>query len=261
MSKIKLSIFKEDATDKFLENLQSIYSLGSQIDIEERKNLFTEINPEDKTFCEEISNIQLDTNMKFTNRFEFGKYLHSKIKTHFEDSKEKSRCINNPHFWSWIVLVYIEQLSNNYKEVRRPDRYIPALNKYKIYGSFNTSHRHMARESYRLYERFGEDSKIYFNKKNLYETGNIIESIRSRQDTSNHKGIHDYLLLKYKDLDGFAKAGAAETVQFKNRNKKITGRESTVRLAKIYRRLNINFVGPLLSAHEIAEKVGPGFEL
>ena len=48
MSKIKLSIFKEDATDKFLENLQSIYSLGSQIDIEERKNLFTEINPEDK---------------------------------------------------------------------------------------------------------------------------------------------------------------------------------------------------------------------
>ena len=37
MSKIKLSIFKEDATDKFLENLQSIYSLGSQIDIEERK--------------------------------------------------------------------------------------------------------------------------------------------------------------------------------------------------------------------------------
>ena len=63
MSKIKLSIFKEDATDKFLENLQSIYSLGSQIDIEERKNLFTEINPEDKTFCEEISNIQLDTNI------------------------------------------------------------------------------------------------------------------------------------------------------------------------------------------------------
>ena len=50
MSKIKLSIFKEDATDKFLENLQSIYSLGSQIDIEERKNLFTEINPEDKNY-------------------------------------------------------------------------------------------------------------------------------------------------------------------------------------------------------------------
>ena len=40
MSKIKLSIFKEDATDKFLENLQSIYSLGSQIDIEERKKSF-----------------------------------------------------------------------------------------------------------------------------------------------------------------------------------------------------------------------------
>ena len=66
MSKIKLSIFKEDATDKFLENLQSIYSLGSQIDIEERKNLFTEINPEDKKFCEEISNIELDTNLQFT---------------------------------------------------------------------------------------------------------------------------------------------------------------------------------------------------
>ena len=117
----------------------------------------------------------------------------------------------------------------------------------------------MARESYRLYERFGEDSKIYFNKKNLFETGNIIESIRSRQDTSNHKGIHDYLLLKYKDLDGFAKAGAAETVSIQKEIKKLL-EESTVRLAKIYRRLNINFVGPLLSAHEIAEKVGPGFE-
>ena len=26
--------------------------------------------------------------MQFTNRFEFGKYLHSKIKTHFEDSRK-----------------------------------------------------------------------------------------------------------------------------------------------------------------------------
>ena len=35
------------------------------------------------------------------------------------------------------------------------------------------------------------------SKKKLNECLNIIESIRSRQDTSNHKGIHDYLLLKY----------------------------------------------------------------
>mgnify|MGYP003330792949 FL=1 len=119
----------------------------------------------------------------------------------------------------------------------------------------------MARESYRLYERFGENSKIYFNNKYLFETGIIIESMRSRQDTSNHDGIHEYLLLKYRDEDGYAIPKAAETVQFKNKNKKITGKESTVRLAKIYRRINISFVGPLLTAHEIGATVGPGFEL
>ena len=41
----------------------------------------------------------------------------------------------------------------------------------------------------------------YFNPESLvYETGNIIESIRSRQDTSNHKGIHDYLPVSYTHL-------------------------------------------------------------
>ena len=53
-----------------------------------------------------------------------------------------------------------------------------------------------------------------------------------------------------------------EPLDFRNRrSEKITGRASTVRLAKIYRRLNINYVGPLLNAFEIGEKVGPGFEL
>ena len=261
MSKIKLHILKKEGTDLFQKNLKLIYTYKNDLNETERIKLFTEIDPKDKFFCEEISDIELDLEEKFSNRFEFGKYLFLKIGPLLKDKKLRREYLNNPHFWTWVVLVYIKQLSNEYKQSRRPDRYIPAIGDYKIYGSFNTSHRHMARESYRLYERFGEESKIYFNKKNLFETGNVIESIRSRQDTSNHDGIHEYLLLKYKDQDGYAIPKAAETVQFKNRNKKITGRESTVRLAKIYRRLNINFVGPLLSAKEIAEKVGPGFEL
>ena len=100
MSKIKLSLFKEDATDKFLENLQSIYSLGSQI-VLKKENLFTEINPEDQNSAKNIK-YRIGYKYAIYNRFEFGKYPHSKIKTHFEDSKERSRCINNPHFWSWI---------------------------------------------------------------------------------------------------------------------------------------------------------------
>tara|TARA_Y100001978_G_C23682309_1_gene429755 strand:- start:151 stop:939 length:789 start_codon:yes stop_codon:yes gene_type:complete len=262
MTYIKLHVLKKEATDQFQENLKTIYKYKNQIDENERKRLFTEIKPNDPNHCEIISDFELDQSTTFSNRFEFGKYLYKDLGEFLKDKNERKKYSNNPHFWSWIVLVYIEQLSNKFKQSNRPDRYIPAMGDYKIYGSHNTAHRHMARESYRLYERFGEESKIYFNKKKLFETGNIIESIRSRQDTSNHDGIHKYLLLKYKDKDGYAIPKAAEPEKWKNRDiEKITGRESTVRLAKIYRRLNINYVGPLLNAFEIGEKVGPGFEL
>ena len=261
MSKIKLHVLKKEGTDLIQNNLKSIFVNKNDINESERIKLFTEIKPTDLIYCEKISDIEFDTEKIFENRFEFGKYLFLKLELFLKDNILRRKYINNPHFWTWIVLVYIKQLSNEYKQSRRPDRYIPAIGDYKIYGSFNTAHRHMARESYRLYERFGENSKIYFNKKNLFETGNIIESMRSRQDTSNHDGIHEYLLLKYRDEDGYAIPKAAETVQFKDKNKKITGKESTVRLAKIYRRINISFVGPLLTAHEIGATVGPGFEL
>ena len=37
--------------------------------------------------------------------------------------------------------------------------------------------------------------------------------------------------------------------------------DSTVRLATIYKRLNLTYIGLLLTAEELANTIGPGFEL
>ena len=97
---------------------------------------------------------------------------------------------------------------------------------------------------------------IYFLYK-IFEQGNIIESIRSRKHCLNHPEIHRYLVLKYSLPSGFARMSTATTPNPKSG----TGIDSTLRLAKIYKRLNLTYIGLLLTAEELADTIGPGFEL
>ena len=67
----------------------------------------------------------------------------------------------------------------------------------------------------------------------------------------------DISLFKSVYEDGYARKGTATT----SSEEKGTGRDSTVRLGKLYKRLNIAYIGPLLTPQELADTLGPGFEI
>lgn len=202
-----------------------------------------------------ISDIEIDTSLKFSNRFELARYLHKTLSNcSFMGPAHEG---NQPYIWSWLACVYLDQLTKQYSRVSRMEHYIPVIGDYKKkLGWASIAHRHCVREPYRLYELYGESSKIYFSK-NIYQQGNIIESIRSRNDCVSNKEIHEYLLLKYAMDDGFSRPGTATTPN----PLKGTGRDSTVRLAKIFKRLAVGFHAPELVATELSKYLGPGFEL
>lgn len=249
---LQLRKFKPDYTEFVYEQIAEFRS-------EKDENLLTKINPFDEKNTDIISfDFVLDPNKKFSNRFHLGKYIHELISGTLKKEEIKS-IQNDPDFWTWLSMVYFKQLTKNYSSVSRMEHYIPAIGRYrrKIGGSFNIAHRHSVREPVRLYKEFGEESKIYFNQKNIHQQGNIIESIRSRKECASNPQIHELLKLKYMKEDGYAKPGTATT----SNEEKGTGRSSTVRLGKLYRRLNVTYIGPLLNALELSEKLGPGFEL
>lgn len=202
-----------------------------------------------------ISDIEIDISLRFRNRFELAKYLHQRLSSC--EFMKPSQEGNQPYMWSWLACVYLDQLTKNYSFVSRMEHYIPVIGDYKKkLGWASIAHRHCIREPYRLYDFYGESSKIYFSK-NIHQQGNIIESIRSRNDCVSNKEIHEYLLLKYSMDDGFARPGTATSPN----PSKGTGRDSTVRLAKIFKRLAVSFHAPELVAGELSKYLGPGFEL
>ncbi|QNJ11002.1 hypothetical protein [Synechococcus sp. M16.1] len=210
-------------------------------------DLFSEEN------IEQISEIEIELNRRFSNRFQLGKYLVELI----DESDFIGREINQPYMWSWLSCVYLEQLTKNFSKVSRMEHYIPIIGDYKKkLGWQPIAHRHSVREPYRLYKQYRDSAKIYFSK-NIHQQGNIIESIRSRQDCVSNKEIHEYLVMKYAMPDGFAKAGTA-TVPKPDKG---TGRDSTVRLGKLFKRLAVTFHAPELKASELSNYLGPGFEL
>ena len=72
-------------------------------------DLFSEEN------IEQISEIEIALNRRFSNRFQLGKYLVELI----DESDFIGREINQPYMWSWLSCVYLEQLTKNFSKVSR----------------------------------------------------------------------------------------------------------------------------------------------
>ena len=142
--------------------------------------------------------------------------------------------------------------------INRGEHYIPAIERFsKEWDPRPVYHRHSVRESYRVYSLYKEKSRIYFNPVGIQFHGNVMESMRSRKNCANHPNLNDYINLKYDRGDGFAKKGAATTVS----KKKGTGGKSLVRVGLIYKRMNKNYLAKYMDPYQIAERIGPGFEL
>ena len=252
MKKIKLRKFKKYYVQKLWEKLET-YKQDND------PQIFDDIDLESTDTTEIISEITIDMEREFESRFYLGKYVYEIVSKAFGIKNNKFEYLEDPGFWTWLSFLYFDQLTKNKTLIRRMEHYIPDLGEFK--GRLeprSLAYRHSVREHFKIYSQFGEEGKIYYlSSTKIFEQGNIIESIRSRKHCLNHPEIHRYLVLKYSLPSGFARMSTATTPNPKSG----TGIDSTLRLAKIYKRLNLTYIGLLLTAEELADTIGPGFEL
>ncbi|EEE39522.1 hypothetical protein [Prochlorococcus marinus] len=254
-SNIELRVFKKETTEKFNQVISKIRKTKD-------KTFINEINPLDDNQSQVISNVCIDQNKYFNTRYDLGKYIHEIIFKAFPMKSVRTGYYNNPHFWSWLAFIYLKQLTKDFtirNLINRNEHYIPAIDIYrKTWAQSRPIHyRHAIREPFRLYDQYKEKSKIYFNSKDVCFSGDLIESIRSRKSTANHRFLNDFINLKYDRGDGFAKKGTST----KEDKKSARGKSSARRLGRIYKRLNKNYIAKELNAIEISQRIGPGFEL
>jgi hypothetical protein len=163
-------------------------------------------------------------------------------------------------FWSWLALLFFSQLTDGLSRVSRREHYIPSIGPTWRMPGHSVSHRHSIRESYILYESFGDESKIYFNPESVSMMGNMIEQLRSRGDIRRNRNMHSFIVNKYArregNLSGYAVTGAAQKPNLSTG----AGSNSAVRLGVLYRRLSVAYFAPLLADKELSEYLGPGFE-
>lgn len=116
----------------------------------------------------------------FRTRFEFGAYLTSLF-----ESVPRDTLIKNEGLWNWLALFFIEQLiplnSKGKRDVGEIARY--------VYNPHYTSYYlHLVAASWDIYNKFGEDSKLFlFSPMN--KTNKFIRELACRQNIISNKNL------------------------------------------------------------------------
>lgn len=125
---------------------------------------------------------EIDKAKKFSTRFELGKYLYEVLK-----NCESDEISNNSYLWNWITLLYFKQLFPGIRGGKQDIRYILSDNPFYKY-------RHLVRESWSLYNDFGEDSIALLSK----EVNNGSDEIEAT--ASNYELLNNNFLKIFKEL-------------------------------------------------------------
>ena len=192
----------------------------------------------------------IDLTLIHKTRFELSKYLFKQL----DEFIKKNSLIYNPYFWTWLALVYFEDLTNQFKKIDTPSKYITDMGDFSLGQKVNLLYQHSIREGYYIYAKYGEESKIYFSKGGLQFNGEMWEQIRGRGATRTHKGFHEFVLKNYRDPNG---SGFART---KSTDKATETRWAISRLCTTYTKLSVNFAAPLLTSNDYEEILGEEFK-
>ena len=149
---------------------------------------------------------EIDPSLNFKDRYELAKYLASTL-SEFDDyqneygSTDKDEYGKSAGLWSWLALVYFDQLSP--LKPSRAEHYIYSPHLFESY-------RHSVFIPFKLYKRFKENSRVFINNK-IDTFGQIAESTLSRDYLMNSAPAVKLISQLYgdPDNDGIAKAGAS----------------------------------------------------
>lgn len=192
----------------------------------------------------------IDLTLIHKTRFELSKYLFHQLNEFIKNNS----LVHDPYFWTWLALVYFEDLTNNFKKVDMPSVFITDMGDFNLGRTVNLLYKHSIREGYLMYAKYKEESKIYFSKSGLAFSGEMWEQTRSRGATRTHMGFHKFVLKTYQDPKGtgFARKNSGDKDHITS--------WCIRRLCTTYSKLSVNYAVPLLSSEDYENILGDDFK-
>lgn len=192
----------------------------------------------------------IDLTLIHKTRFELSKYLFHELNEFIKNNS----LVHDPYFWTWLALVYFEDLTNKFKKVDMPSVFITDMGDFNLGRTVNLLYKHSIREGYLMYAKYKEESKIYFSKSGLAFSGEMWEQTRSRGATRTHMGFHKFVLKTYQDPKGtgFARKNSGDKDHITS--------WCIRRLCTTYSKLSVNYAVPLLSSEDYENILGDDFK-
>lgn len=169
----------------------------------------------------------IDPDATFHSRLEFGAYLNEVFSGLNAQALLGSQ---NDGLWNWLTVAYFSQIGK-----KRSKYWHYVVTRRGHAGSL--AYRHLARASFEMYWRHGENAKVLLNV-DMSTFGDASEQLTSRQNVAYHQGFIATASCLYV-ADGKLKRGAASRLKppHKRKQGERAGRGNVARLALAVRRL------------------------
>lgn len=204
-----------------------------------------ELPPEDLLHGTELTEVlfeaEIDPEIKFASRFEFGKYI-SEVLGHEDQKRLLGQDFDG--LWEWLIVVYFSQFG---RKMSKAPHY--SVTRRGHAGSL--AYRHLARSAFEMFCRHRDDSLVmlYVNMSTL---GDMAEQLTSRNNVAYHRGFIKAAHALYLS-DGRLRRGSASRVRPPKRRKEgeTIGRGGAGRLALAVRRLCRTYDTHVLGTEEM----------
>jgi len=210
-----------------------------------------------KKFVNETSfKTEIDLEKKFKDRYHIAKYLYEVMLNEYSENKDKYE--QDIGLWSWLALVYFDQISGDI--IRAESNYIYNTHKQRWY-------RHCIFGPYYLFERYGEYSRLHISGK-ITEMGNGIEQAVSRDYLMSNKVARDLMTMIYADPNniGIAKEKSLSTVAKKENQIKKNGEASIQgyggigRFSRVFQKIRLTCFVQSISPEMLLDMMGDEFK-
>lgn len=180
MTIVRIRSFNRSGLQKFEQLLDKLKDNPSLAQWDEKlRSEIDEILFNNEFTSEFGEDYQVDKDKEFDNRYDFGKYLYGIFRnTHVE--KEIGML-------SWLALLFFDQIckksdKSNRLQILSKYRYIPEIeNTWRFY-------RHLVLTPILVWQRLKEESILLLSNP-LYESGDAVEQLMSRQDFISNENI------------------------------------------------------------------------
>lgn len=174
MVEIKIRKFNQDGIRRFEDFLDDLKDNPARAEWNEklRRKIDELLFDESLTSKYHDGSYKIDRDKQFENRYEFGKYLYGIFRERHVEKKTG--------MLSWLALIYIDQIC---KKIGKTNR-LQILSKYRYIPEIENSwrfYRHLVLTPILVWQRLKKDSILLLSNP-LYESGDVVENLMSRQD-------------------------------------------------------------------------------